>query len=209
MLAMGKDLFITDERLSFSKLLASTSQACGYNVLLTSEDNTEKTIQWNRNTPFALQHLSVQLKNRNMQLETAILVFDAVEYAKLFSSSTLISIDKTCTELILAYANLSLILQAIMIKQETGRLIFVMRPDENAFSENFAVNMAKSAFVQLAEDSSRILFSKKISNLQSLLVKLENSDKASASWLVSQLELANISRNGSRWVKAGTRGFFS
>lgn len=206
---MSKDVFITDERLSFSKILSTTLEQKSYKVLLTSENSNEKTIQWNKNTPFALQHLNIELKTRDMDLDIAIIIFDAIEYGKLFASNSLIGIDKTCTELITAYANLVLILQTIMLKQEYGRLIFVWRVDENARLENYAVNMASVAFAKLAENTSQALYDKKIPKLQSLLLRLENADKNSANWLASQLELSVLSRNVAKWVKAGSRSFFS
>lgn len=206
---MNKDIFIIDERLAFSRLLDSQLTSAGYNVILTSEETSEKTIQWNRNTPFALQQLNLQLKNKNMTLETAIINFDAVELSKIYASNTLIAIDKTCTELITAYANLCLILQTIMIKQESGRLIFVLRTAEDEQLDNFALNVATSAFTTLAENTSIAFYNKRLSNLQTLLVRLETPDQNSADWLVSQIELPVLTRNIGKWVKAGQRGLFS
>lgn len=206
---MAKDILISDERLSFSQVLATVLKEAGYTVLLTSEDNDNKALRWNRNTPFALQHLDIQLKTRNMENANSVLVFDAIEYAKIFSSDSLIAIDKTCSELITAYATLVFILKSLMIKQESGRLIFVLRNDENAAAENFAVNMAAKAFAELAENTAQRLSTKRLPKVQSLLVKLEVPDKNSAAWLLSQLELPVLSRNNAKWVKAGARGFFS
>ncbi|MEL3908906.1 MAG: hypothetical protein P1P64_07880 [Treponemataceae bacterium] len=206
---MDRDIFITDERLPFSRMLDSRLTSAGYNVLLTSEGTSEKAIQWNRNTPFALQQLNLQLKNKNMSLETAILNFDALEFSKIYASNTLIAIDKTCTELITAYANLCLILRTIMIKQDRGRLIFVLRTPEAEQLDNFALNMAISAFITLAENTSLFFHSRRLPKLQSLLVRLETPDQSSADWLISQIELPVLSRNAGKWVRAGQRGLFS
>lgn len=206
---MGKDVFITDERLAFSRLLGTKLSHAGYHVILTSDTVNEKTLQWNRNTPFALQQLNLLLKNKNMALDTAVIVFDVVEFNKLYASQTLIAIDATCTELITAYANLVLILQTIMVKQEQGRLVFVLRTTDDDLLDNFALNMATAAFTKLAENTSVTLGRKKIPAVQSLLVKLETPDETSASWIVSQLDSAVLTRNIGRWVKAGQRGLFS
>ena len=138
---MGKDVFITDERLAFSRLLNTKLLNAGYKVILTSETGNDKTLQWNRNTPFALQQLNLQLKNKEMTVDNAVIIFDANEFNKMYASNTLIAIDRTCTELVTAYANLALILQTIMIKQEYGRLIFILRTSDNESIENFAINM--------------------------------------------------------------------
>ena len=206
---MGKDVFITDERLAFSRLLNTKLLNAGYKVILTSETGNDKTLQWNRNTPFALQQLNLQLKNKEMTVDNAVIIFDANEFNKMYASNTLIAIDRTCTELVTAYANLALILQTIMIKQEDGRLIFILRTSDNESIENFAINMAAVAFAKLAENTALLLSGKKLPAVQSLLVKLESPDDTSAAWVISQLGSSVLTRNAGKWVKAGQRGLFA
>lgn len=207
---MIKDVFITDNRLTFTKILEKELKQQGYAVTLTSDTNTDNAIAWNKTSPFALQHIHIYLKNRNQALKTAIIIFDAIEYAKLYSSDSLIATDNTCTELISAYVNLTYILQTRILKQHDGRLIFVLRMNEdNSYTENTAVTVASSAFMRLAENTSLLLNSKKIAQVQSLLVKLDNPDESSAKWLVSQLDLSVLTRTVGKWVKAGQRGLFA
>lgn len=203
---MSNDILITDNRLTFSTVLAELLTQRSYKVVLTGEGNN--TIQWNRNSPFALQHLNLLLKNAGSTFHTAVVVFDAIEYASLYASNTLIALDRTATELINAYLHFSLVAQAIITKQETGRLIFVLRSAEE-LTDNLGVSVATVAFAKLAENTAVTLAAKKMPNVQSLLVRLENPDTESAAWLAGQLELPVITKNVSKWVKAGQRGLFA
>ncbi|PIE98892.1 MAG: hypothetical protein CR988_01210 [Treponema sp.] len=211
---MDRNVFITDDRLSFSKDLAEFLRGKEVKVCLTTQpiydDKKPATtaIEWNRQSPFSLQSLVLQLKKHNMSAETAVVVFDGNEYQKLYEDSDIISLDKSCTDLITANATLTLILKTLFLKQGSGRIVFIHRECPSA-KKNTAVSIASAAFVRLAEETALEINKSEQGNVQTLLTKLDGfDDKAYISWIANQMSMQVISRNPTKWIKAGQKSLF-
>ncbi len=210
---MASGVFITDNRLSFSQVLASELRDKGIKVCLSSEvkedgESSSTEIEWNRSSLFSLQSLMVQLKNIDLVAETSIIVFDANDYTKLYPSLDATSIDKNIGDLISSNLALSMMLKNYYIKKARGRLLFVYRGIETP-SGYPCISAASSAFVRIAEETVDFIRKAEIPGVQTLLVKLEGFDDENfAKWIANQLDLPVLSKSTGRWVKAGQRGFF-
>ena len=218
---MSTNILVTDDRLSFSLSLADLLRVQGLYVCVTSESGASSTkdikkeqkigpmLEWNRNSVFSTQSLALQLKNLNIAIDTAIIVFDAPMYAELYTESDALSIEAVFSELITANMQLLSMLIDYFTKQKNGKLIFVHR-DVPSPCHTIPVAAASSAFVRLAEEIAAFYANDSRSFLQTLLVKLDNEDnEAYADWIVSQIQQDQPIRSTGRWVKAGQRGFFA
>lgn len=214
---MEKGIFITDNRLFFSQELSALLRDKGTKVCLTGTAaenkegeslNPKYEIEWNRNSIFSLQSIPLQLKNMEMTIDTAVIVFDAPAYLELYAETGAGGIDNITTELISANIALSLVLKKHFLKLGHGRIIFVHR-ELPEFSGNTALAAASGAFVKAAEEIAGSLIKTENTNVQTLLVKLEGKEDAVfAEWLCNQLGLPVLSRSPGRWIKAGQRSFF-
>ncbi len=212
-LCMESGVFITDNRLSFSQVLAGELRDKGLKVCLSSDvkedgEYSSTEIEWNRASLFSLQSLMVQLKNIKLVADTSIIVFDAADYVKLYPSLDATAIDKNIGDLISANLALSLMLKNYYIKKAQGRLLFVYRGLETPCG-NPCISAAASAFVRIAEETVDAIRKAELPGIQTLLVKLEGYDDENfAKWISNQLDLTVLSKSTGRWVKAGQRGFF-
>jgi len=218
---MSTNILVTDDRLSFSLSLADFLRVQGLYVCVTSESGALPTkdikkeqkigpiLEWNRNSVFSTQSLALQLKNLNIAIDTAVIVFDAPAYAELYTESDALSIEAVFGELITANMQLLSMLIDYFTKQRNGKLIFVHR-DVPIPCHTISVAAASSAFVRLAEEIAASYANDSHSFLQTLLVKLDSEDnEAYADWIVSQIQQDQLTRSTGRWVKAGQRGFFA
>ncbi len=215
---MSTDILITDDRLNFSLSLADFLRVQGQRVIVTSdpeqikEKKQENTIGpvllWNRHSVFSLQSLPLQFKNLQLNIETALLIFDAPAYTELYSNTGVLHADRIVTELITANMQLAYTLMRYFIHKKSGKLIFIHR-EVHPSCGNMPVVAASGAFVRMAEASTASLAQEENAFLQTMLVRLEGEDNALyIEWLAAQISQSALSRMPGKWVKAGQRGLF-
>lgn len=215
---MSADILITDDRLNFSLSLADFLRVQGYRVIVTSDAERAKdkkqenpigpVILWNRQSAFSLQSLPLQFKNLQLNIETALFIFDAPAYAELYSNTGVLHADKIVTELITANMQLAYTLMRYFIHKKSGKLIFIHREVPPSCG-NIPVTAASGAFVRMAEASAAALTQEDNALLQTMLVRLEGDDNALyIEWLAAQINQPALSRMPGKWVKAGQRGLF-
>ena len=215
---MSADILITDDRLNFSLSLADFLRVQGQRVIVTSDAERAKdkkqenpigpVILWNRQSAFSLQSLPLQFKNLQLNIETALFIFDAPAYAELYSNTGVLHADKIVTELITANMQLAYTLMRYFIHKKSGKLIFIHREVPPSCG-NIPVTAASGAFVRMAEASAAALTQEDNALLQTMLVRLEGDDNALyLEWLAAQINQPALSRMPGKWVKAGQRGLF-
>ena len=215
---MSADILITDDRLNFSLSLADFLRVQGQRVIVTSdservkEKKQENTIGpvllWNRQSAFSLQSLPLQFKNLQLNIETALIIFDAPIYTELYSNTGVLHTDKIVTELITANMQLAYTLMRYFIHKKSGKLIFIHR-DVPLSCGNIPVSAASGAFVRTAETSVATLSQEENALLQTMLVRLDGEDNALyIEWLAAQINQPALSRMPCKWIKAGQRGLF-
>ena len=215
---MSADILITDDRLNFSLSLADFLRVQGQRVIVTSDEERVKEkkqdttigpiLLWNRQSVFSLQSLPLQFKNLQLNIETALLIFDASAYTDLYSSTGVLHADKIVTELVTANMQLAYTLMRYFIHKKSGKLIFIHR-EVPPSCVNVPVAAASGAFVRMAEVSATALAQEKNTLLQTMLVRLEGEDNALyIEWLAAQINQPILSRIPGKWVKAGQRGLF-
>ena len=215
---MSADIPITDDRLNFSLSLADFLRVQGQRVIVTSDAERAKdkkqenpigpVILWNRQSAFSLQSLPLQFKNLQLNIETALFIFDAPAYAELYSNTGVLHADKIVTELITANMQLAYTLMRYFIHKKSGKLIFIHREVPPSCG-NIPVTAASGAFVRMAEASAAALTQEDNALLQTMLVRLEGDDNALyIEWLAAQINQPALSRMPGKWVKAGQRGLF-
>lgn len=215
---MSADILIADDRLNFSLSLADFLRVQGQRVIVTSDADRIKEkkqenaigpiIVWNRQSAFSLQSLPLQFKNLQLNVETALLIFDGPAYTELYSNTGVLHADKIVTELITANIQLAYTLMRYFIHKKSGKLIFIHR-DVPLSCGNMPVVSASGAFVRMAEASTVIFAKEENALLQTLLVRLEGEDNALyIDWLAAQISQPSLSRGSGRWIKAGQRGIF-
>ena len=215
---MSADILITDDRLNFSLSLADFLRVQGQRVIVTSdaervkEKKQENTIGpvllWNRHSVFSLESIPLQFKNLQLNIETALLIFDAPVYTELYSNTGLLHTDTIVTELITANMQLAYTLMRYFIHKKSGKLIFIHREVPPSCG-NISVAAASGAFVRMAEACATVLAQEENALLQTMLVRLEGEDNALyTEWLAAQINQPALSRMPGKWVKAGQRGLF-
>ena len=215
---MSADILITDDRLNFSLSLADFLRVQGQRVIVTSDAERAKdkkqenpigpVILWNRQSAFSLQSLPLQFKNLQLNIETALFIFDAPAYAELYSNTGVLHADKIVTELITANMQLAYTLMRYFIHKKSGKLIFIHREVPPSCG-NIPVTAASGAFVRMAEASAAALTQEDNALLQTMLVRLEGEDNALyTEWLAAQINQSALSRIPGKWIKAGQRGLF-
>ena len=215
---MSTDIIITDDRLHFSLSLADFLRVQGQHVSLTSDAESVKdkrpenmigpVVLWNRNSSFSLQSLPLQFKNLQLDVETALIIFDAPAYMELYPDTGVLNTDRVMTELVTANIQLVYTLMRYFIHKKSGRLIFVHR-DIPLSCGNIPVAAASGAFVRIAEESVMAIAREENTFLQTMLVRLEGEENALyIEWLASQIGMQTLSRIPGRWIKAGQRSLF-
>lgn len=215
---MSTDIIITDDRLHFSLSLADFLRVQGQHVSLTSDAESVKdkrpenmigpVVLWNRNSSFSLQSLPLQFKNLQLDIETALIIFDAPAYMDIYPDTGVLNTDRVMTELVTANMQLVYTLMRYFIHKKSGRLIFVHR-DIPLSCGNIPVAAASGAFVRIAEESVMAIAREENAFLQTMLVRLEGEENALyIEWLASQIGMQVLSRIPGRWIKAGQRSLF-
>lgn len=215
---MSTDIIITDDRLHFSLSLADFLRVQGQHVSLTSDAESVKdkrpenmigpVVLWNRNSSFSLQSLPLQFKNLQLDVETALIIFDAPAYMELYPDTGVLNTDRVMTELVTANMQLVYTLMRYFIHKKSGKLIFVHR-DIPLSCGNIPVAAASGAFVRIAEESVMAIAREENAFLQTMLVRLEGEENALyIEWLASQIGMQVLSRIPGRWIKAGQRSLF-
>lgn len=215
---MSTDIIITDDRLHFSLSLADFLRVQGQHVSLTSDAESVKdkrpenmigpVVLWNRNSSFSLQSLPLQFKNLQLDVETALIIFDAPAYMELYPDTGVLNTDRVMTELVTANMQLVYTLMRYFIHKKSGKLIFVHR-DIPLSCGNIPVAAASGAFVRIAEESVMAIAREENTFLQTMLVRLEGEENALyIEWLASQIGMQTLSRIPGRWIKAGQRSLF-
>ena len=215
---MSTDIIITDDRLHFSLSLADFLRVQGQHVSLTSDAESVKdkrpenmigpVVLWNRNSSFSLQSLPLQFKNLQLDVETALIIFDAPAYMDLYPDTGVLNTDRVMTELVTANMQLVYTLMRYFIHKKSGKLIFVHR-DIPLSCGNIPVAAASGAFVRIAEESVMAIAREENAFLQTMLVRLEGEENALyIEWLASQIGMQTLSRIPGRWIKAGQRSLF-
>ncbi len=215
---MTTDIIITDDRLHFSLSLADFLRVQGQHVSLTSDAESVKdkrpenmigpVVLWNRNSSFSLQSLPLQFKNLQLDIETALIIFDAPAYMDLYPDTGVLNTDRVMTELVTANMQLVYTLMRYFIHKKSGKLIFVHR-DIPLSCGNIPVAAASGAFVRIAEESVMAIAREENAFLQTMLVRLEGEENALyIEWLASQIGMQVLSRIPGRWIKAGQRSLF-
>jgi len=215
---MSTDILITDDRLNFSLSLADFLRVQGQRVIVISDAERTKdkkaenaigpVLLWNRQSVFSLQSLPLQFKNLQLNIETALLIFDAPAYTELYSNTGVLHADKIVTELITANIQLAYTFMRYFIHKKSVKLIFVHR-DVSPSCGNIPVAAASGAFVRMAEASSATIAQEESALLQTMLVRLEGEDNALyTEWLAAQINQSALSRIPGKWIKAGQRGLF-
>lgn len=218
LLPMHTDILITDARLKFSLSLADFLRVQGKRVILTSdterikekkqEDTIGPVLIWNRQSIFSLQSLPLQCKNLQVDIETAIFVFDASAYADLYTSADAVHTDSIITELVTAHIQLVYVLMQHIMQKKSGKLMFIHR-DVPASCKNIPVIAASGAFMRMAEAAAAVCAQEEPMHLQTMLARLEGEDNALAiEWVAAQINQPILSRSFGKWVKAGQRGLF-
>ena len=215
---MSTDILITDDRLNFSLSLADFLRVQGQRVIVISDAERTKdkkaenaigpVLLWNRQSVFSLQSFPLQCRNLQLNIETALLIFDAPAYTELYSNTGVLHADKIVTELITANIQLAYTFMRYFIHKKSGKLIFVHR-DVSPSCGNIPVAAASGAFVRMAEASSATIAQEENALLQTMLVRLEGEDNALyTEWLAAQINQSALSRIPGKWIKAGQRGLF-
>ena len=215
---MSADILIIDDRLNFSLSLADFLRVQGQRVIVTSDAERVKdkrpentigpVLLWNRQSVFSLQSLPLQFKNLQLNIETALIIFDAPTYTELYSNTGVLNADKITTELITATTQLVYTLMRYFIHKKSGKLIFIHR-DVPPSCGNIPIAAASGAFVRMAEASAAVLAQEEKNFLQTMLVRLEGEDNALyIEWLAAQISQPVLSRMPGKWIKAGQRGIF-
>ena len=215
---MSTDILITDDRLNFSLSLSDCLRVQGQRVIVISDAERTKdkkaenaigpVLLWKRQSVFSLQSLPLQFKNLQLNIETALLIFDAPAYTELYSNTGVLHADKIVTELITANIQLAYTFMRYFIHKKSGKLIFVHR-DVSPSCGNIPVAAASGAFVRMAEASSATIAQEENALLQTMLVRLEGEDNALyTEWLAAQINQSALSRIPGKWIKAGQRGLF-
>ena len=215
---MSTDILITDDRLNFSLSLADFLRVQGQRVIVISDAERTKdkkaenaigpVLLWNRQSVFSLQSLPLQFKNLQLNIETALLIFDAPAYTELYSNTGVLHADKIVNELFTANIQLAYPFMRYFIHKKSGKLIFVHR-DVSPSCGNIPVAAASGAFVRMAEASSATIAQEENALLQTMLVRLEGEDNALyTEWLAAQINQSALSRIPGKWIKAGQRGLF-
>lgn len=215
---MSADILITDDRLNFSLSLADFLRVQGQRVIVTSDAERVKekksenaigpVLLWNRQSAFSLQSLPLQFKNLQLNVETALMIFDGAAYTELYSNTGVLHADLIITELITANIQLAYTLMRYFLHKKSGKLLFVHR-DVSPSSGNIPVTTASGAFIRMAESTAAALVQEENASLQTMLVRLEGEDNALyIEWLAAQMNQPALSRAPGRWVKAGQRGIF-
>ena len=215
---MSADILITDNRLNFSLSLADFLRVQGQRVIVTSdaerikEKKQENTIGpvllWNRQSVFSLQSFPLQFKNLQLNIETALLIFDAPAYTELYSNTDVLHADTIVTELITANMQLAYTLMRYFIHKKSGKLIFIHR-EIPPTCVNMPITAASGAFMRMAEASAATLSQEENALLQTMLVRLDGEDNALyIEWLAAQINQPALSRIPGKWIKAGQRGLF-
>ena len=165
-------------------------------------------VLWNRNSSFSLQSLPLQFKNLQLDVETALIIFDAPAYMELYPDTGVLNTDRVMTELVTANMQLVYTLMRYFIHKKSGKLIFVHR-DIPLSCGNIPVAAASGAFVRIAEESVMAIAREENAFLQTMLVRLEGEENALyIEWLASQIGMQVLSRIPGRWIKAGQRSLF-
>ena len=128
---MSTDILITDDRLNFSLSLADFLRVQGQRVIVISDAERTKdkkaenaigpVLLWNRQSVFSLQSLPLQFKNLQLNIETALLIFDAPAYTELYSNTGVLHADKIVTELITANIQLAYTFMRYFIHKKSGK----------------------------------------------------------------------------------------
>ncbi|CEM60708.1 hypothetical protein DWQ65_07740 [Treponema phagedenis] len=210
---MALNIFITDNRLQFSRSLAEMLKNNGDTVCISSEthpnaDRPLREIYWNRKSPFSLQSLHLELKNLNITIDAVIFIFDGPAYIDLYQKDDIAGIDTTVTDLISANMSLAYVFSKFFLKQNRGKFIFIHREIATGQS-NAPLAAASGAFIRMAEEVVHSMIKEESPHLQTLLVKLEGTeDDSFIQWITTQLSLPVLTRSPGRWIRAGQRGFF-
>lgn len=209
---------ITDDRLNFSLSLADFLRVQGRHVSVTAdterakekkpEDTIGPVLLWNRNSSFSLQSLPLQFKSLQLDVETALIIFDAPAYAVLYPDTGVLNTDRVITELVTANMQFVYTMLRHFVHKKSGKLIFVHR-DIPPSCGNIPVAAASGAFARMAEESVLAAARDENSLLQTMLVRLEGEENALyVEWLASQIALPVLSRAPGKWIKAGQRSLF-
>lgn len=198
----------------------------GRNVLITLPTGVEidmttlntKTIVWNRQSPISTRSVILKAMNDYKIVDEIILVFDAQFFAPDYSTNDIEGFSHTIDDLILGYCYMAHEALALFEKQNTGRLVFVLkyastsaapiRSSADVRPASIPLSVAQDAFIALAENyAARYETGKAI---QITLVRTEsNSDNELCTWLFPFLNDLQA-RKTSGWIKTGTkagRGF--
>ena len=155
-----------------------------------------------------MQSLPLQFKNLQLDIETALIIFDAVEYISLYPDTGLLNADRVITELVTANMQFSYTMLRYFMQRKSGKLIFIHR-DAPLSCENIPIAAASGAFARMAEESVMTIAREENSLLQTMLVRLEGEENALyIEWLAAQIGMPVLSRIPGRWIKAGQRGLF-
>ncbi len=218
---MSTDILITDDRLSFSLSLADILRVQGFRVCVTSDnaENHGKNVGsdtrigpfaiWNRTSIFSTQSLSLQLRNLQIDMDTALIIFDGPAYMELYPHTGALDADTVFTDIINANMQLISMLIAYFSEKKSGKLIFVHRELPQPCG-NTALATASGAFTRMAEETASALSSQEQHLIQTMLVRLDNEEmNVYTEWLAAQIQQPVFTRTSLRWIKAGQRSFFA
>lgn len=219
-------VLISDKSVPFASALAGALRGKNSSVAMLSGEQEAKTaktdksasdssalieIPWNRSSALSARTVLLEVKNKFVTLEQAVLVFDTP-----FLTETAPEKLATVTVVDDFIKGFLLLVSEITVRfalEKKGRLVFVVRQQAtgtNAFGiQNIPVRVAESAFIRLAEETALAFSARSNIDLQTLLVKLETAgDAENAAWLLEQMEQPSVSRNQTRWIKSGSHGLF-
>lgn len=189
---MGAGVFVSDNRLQFSRSLAEVLRNQGCRVCLSAHEAArgdvpvrDGLVYWNRASPFSLRGILLQIENLGIVLETAVFVFDAQSYVDLYPGDDFSSIDRISVDLIVANMALVHMLTAHFVSQARGKLLFVHR-ETSAHCASAMVSVASAAFVRMAEECVLGLARKDAPRMQTLLIRLDGVDDDSyTQWIAT------------------------
>lgn len=209
-MGMSMNVLISDKSVPFAVSLAEALNSRNVPVaLLAGELSVTSSIHeipWNRPSVLSAKTVVLETKNLFTTLDQAVLIFDALHISGTSSAQSLGT--SFVDDYIKGYLLLCAEIASLFTSQKKGHLVFVLRSRLNTVP-NIPVAAAEGAFTALAEETVASFSGFEKNTVQTLLVRLEQSDDAqNTAWLVEQLEQRPNTRNQIRWIKSGSKGLF-
>lgn len=210
---MSINVLIADSSIPFSASLAEALRGKGASVAVLSgaESDNPADIPWNRPSPLSSRTVLLDVKNRFVNLDCAVIGFDPASLPQSLDVTDQTAIVRVADEFIRGNLLLVSALADLFRRQGKGVLCFALMglADGTSAGRGIPVSVAESAFIRLAEETALTFVSSSVDGVQPLLVRLDPAESAAGlDWLVSRILNPAPARKDARWVKAGARSIF-